>query len=411
MVLSSGGRFPLSIAVLLLAAGAAGATEPAEAVLPDLEPCATFVTPAEAAAYLERREEVTPSALGGAPGPPYYVAIAPHIVRESDGTGGLSEERYEQAIADANGHFAGAGVVFYTVPGGIDYIDSDAFYTTSSITEIDALRTTNTVSDAINIYFTENLNYESGGLCGISAFTFSSVQAIAMRNSCTANPSGLGNHSTFSHEIGHYFDLFHTHEPAFGDELVDGSNCDVAGDQLCDTPADPRLTSGTVDSGTCEYTGSEVDANGDPYEPDATLLMSYSLKHCRDGFSPESLAKIETTLLAERPSLISSAVSALELADGPAVNRIALSPPRPNPSAGMSQLRFSLDAPASVELTIHDVRGARVRTVARSFYGAGEHVAGWDGLDSTGRVAAPGIYFARLSAGDRSAVQKIQRVR
>jgi hypothetical protein len=376
-----------------------------------LEPCGTFVTPVEAAAYLKHREELAGRTPRGGSGPPYYVAIAPHIVRHSDGTGGLPVERYEQAVADANGHYAARGIVFYTVDAGVDFIDSDDYYTTTTLTEINDLRSENPVPDAINIYFTENLDYESGGLCGISAFTFSSVQAIAMRNSCTANPAGLGNHSTFSHEVGHYFNLFHTHEPAYGDEFVDGSNCGTAGDLLCDTPADPRLTSGTVDSGTCEYTGSQVDGHGDPYEPDATLLMSYSLKHCRSYFSAESLVRIEETLVAERPELISNAVSAPAPADADAGFAVSLAAPRPNPSAGVSQLRFTLDAPSRAELTIYDVRGARVRTVARSLYGAGEHVAGWDGLDASGRSVAPGIYFARLTAGGHDAVQKIQRVR
>jgi hypothetical protein len=169
--------------------------------------------------------------------------------------------------------------------------------------------------------------------------------------------------------VGHYFNLFHTHEPAYGNEFVDGSNCASSGDLLCDTPADPRLTSGTVSSSTCEYTGSQVDGHGDPYDPDATLLMSYSLKHCRSYFSAESLVRIEETLVSERPELISGAVSAPELGDARESTAVSLAAPRPNPSSGESQLRFTLEAPSRVELTIYDVRGARVRTVARSLYG------------------------------------------
>lgn len=370
--------------------------------------CGSALTPEEAAAYIRYREE-HPLPGGEILGGPYFVPIAPHIVRMSDGTGGLPESRYQQAIADANGHYAPVGITFYTL-GAIDYIDSDAFYTTSTLDEINDLRTTNTVPDAINIYFTENLNYESGGLCGISAFTFSSVQAIAMRNSCTANPSGLGNHSTFSHEVGHYFNLFHTHETALGEEFVDGSNCLVAGDELCDTPADPVLTSGTVSSTTCQYTGSEVDGHGDPYDPDCALLMSYSLKHCRDAFTPDSYVRIENTLVNERPELVTSPGSgAPERAAAPA--GVTLAAPRPNPSGGVSGLRFTLAAPSRVEITVFDVRGARIRTVARAFYPEGEHAAGWDGLDEAGNAVTPGIYFARLTAGDESVTRKIQRLR
>jgi hypothetical protein len=374
-------------------------------------PCGTIVTPEQAAAYLIKIQNQVPGEGAAAGAPPYYVPIAPHIVRQSDGTLGLSEARYNQAIADANLHFAGSGITFYTVPGGIDYIDSDAFYyDIDTYLEIDALRTTNAVPNAINIYFTEFLDYESGALCGISAFTFSSVQAIAMRNSCTANDSGLGNHSTFSHEIGHFFDLFHTHEPAFGSEYVDGSNCASAGDQLCDTPADPQLSSSTVSSGTCTYTGSATDPQGDPYAPDATLLMSYSLKHCRDNFSPESLTKVEATLVNDRPNLLTSPVDAPSLAEGLA-DGIAISSPRPNPTSDLTEMRLSLPASAVVDAAVFDVRGARVRTIASGLFLAGNHMIGWDGRDEIGSRAAPGIYFARIATGNQQVVRKIQLVR
>jgi FlgD Ig-like domain/Metallo-peptidase family M12B Reprolysin-like len=370
--------------------------------------CGSTLTPQEAAAYLELRD-VHPVPDGELLGGPYFVPIAPHIVRHSNGTGGLPESRYQQAIADANGHYAPVGITFYTA-GAIDYIDSDAFYTTSSLDEINDLRTTNTVPDAINIYFTENLDYENGSLCGISAFTFSSVQAIAMRNSCTANPAGLGNHSTFSHEVGHYFNLFHTHETALGEEYVDGSNCDVAGDELCDTPADPVLTSGTVSSSTCMYTGNATDGHGDPYDPDCTLLMSYSLKHCRDTFTPQSYVRIEDTLVNERPELITNPGNGVP-EQARARAGVTLAAPRPNPAAGISELRFTLDAPSRVEIAVFDVRGARVRTIAKALYAEGEHTAGWDGLDATGRAVTPGIYFARLAAGEQQLTRKIQRLR
>lgn len=374
--------------------------------------CGTVVTPEEAVAYLAKIRNGLPGegALAGAP--PYYVPIAPHIVRQSDGTGGLSEARYNQANADATAHFAGAQMIFYTAPGGIDYIDDDNYYwNINTLAEIDNLRSTNIVPGAINIYFTEVLDYESGALCGISAFTFSSVQSIAMRNSCTANDAGTGNHSTYSHEIGHFFDLFHTHEPAFGTEYVDGSNCTSAGDLLCDTPADPQLGSSTVDTNTCQYTGSAVDPQGDPYAPDATQLLSYSLKHCRDTISPEGLAKAQGVLINDRSNLITNPVDAPAPADAAPATRFALSAPRPNPSTGMTELRLTLPSPARVDVTVFDVRGSRVRTVAHGPFAAGSHAVGWDGRDSNGRPAAPGIYFARAAANGERVTRKIQLVR
>jgi hypothetical protein len=387
--------------------------EPVDRPARPLRECGTVVTPDEAAAYLRLLEERGP-VDGRGFSPPYHVPIKAHVIRMSDGSGGLPAGRVDQAIVDANGHYATTGIVFFLL-GDIDYIDSDEWYTTSTLDEIDDMRTTNLVPDAINMYFTENLDYEGGGLCGISAFTFSSVQSIAMRNSCTANPAGLGNHSTFSHEIGHYFDLFHTHETAFGDELVDGSNCEDAGDLVCDTPADPVLGTFNVDT-SCDYFGGDVDGNGDPYDPDPTQLMSYSLKHCRDNFSSESLDRIVDTLLSGRSNLISPLVAAPSIGEAGAASLadaagLRLHAPRPNPTAGAVRVAFSLPREASIDVAVYDVRGARVRTLVRGAYAAGEHAVEWDGADARGREASPGTYFVRLSAGGEDAVRKVQVLR
>lgn len=125
--------------------------------------------------------------------------------------------------------------------------------------------------------------------------------------------------STISHEVGHYFELHHTHQnndkgfcrkepvdrereyPFFNtciSSWFSGKKiCEVAGDGLGDTPADPSLLS---NSG-CTYTGTGVYSNitdtwGDIYWrsvptsryplPDATNIMSYnSTRPCLEKFS------------------------------------------------------------------------------------------------------------------------------
>ncbi len=231
-----------------------------------------------------------------------YVPLTFHVVRRSNGTGGLPPERLDQALIDANTAYASIGIAF-CLPGPIDYIDSDAFYlNVNTMGEIDQLRTTNVVPNTINIYFTEELFIGSSSLCGISAFTFSSVQGIVMRNSCTATTT---NHSTFPHEIGHYFDLYHTHETSTGRECVNGSNCATAGDLVCDTPADPTLGASNVNT-SCLYTGtSNGTCVGDgPYAPNPRNYMSYSRKECRDYFSPGQLARAKATIVNLRPELV-----------------------------------------------------------------------------------------------------------
>ena len=91
--------------------------------------------------------------------------------------------------------------------------------------------------------------------------------------------------------MGHALGLPHTHgltNMGTTDELADGSNCAVAGDRFCDTPADPNLL-GKVD-GACRYVGTARDARGMAYTPNTANIMSYSNTPCMTFFSPQQFA-------------------------------------------------------------------------------------------------------------------------
>lgn len=257
-----------------------------------------------------RREDAQriPSPVNGRPdqalhGVPttIFVPLAFHVVRTSAGEGGLPADRSCEALDDLDGAFLGVAIRFY-LAGPIDYIDDDDFYyNIDSMEEIDALRSTNPLPGTVNVYFTENLNQGSGRFCGISSFTWSRVQGVVMENDCTAV---WWNHTTFPHEVGHYFDLLHTHETARGRECVDGSNCATAGDQLCDTPADPGLGTRNVDP-ACVYFGVETDpCHGDRYDPDTANYMSGSRPSCRTRYTPEQSGVARATLFGRRPELV-----------------------------------------------------------------------------------------------------------
>jgi hypothetical protein len=64
-------------------------------------------------------------------------------------------------------------------------------------------------------------------------------------------------------------------------------------------------------------------------------------------------------------------------------------------------LRFGLAAPGPVRLDLFDVRGRLVRRLLHEDGGAGARAVSWDRRDDEGRQVAPGLYFARLVAGER----------
>ena len=138
-----------------------------------------------------------------------YVRMTSHIVRYSDGSGGISEERVATAIEKLNEHVASTGLIFLQ-DGGTIYLDSDEYADCTS-TESYALRAIDSVDGSVNVWFVPNFI----NLCGKSSFPGSATQGIVMDNDCTANPS-VPNYSTFTHEVGHYFNLYHTHTTTFG---------------------------------------------------------------------------------------------------------------------------------------------------------------------------------------------------
>lgn len=97
--------------------------------------------------------------------------------------------------------------------------------------------------------------------------------------------TGYATPALLAHELGHAMGLMHTHD-TFIPEFVDGSNCTVGGDRICDTPAEPDLSQpGLVDRSNCTYIGMLTDAHGDPYAPLMGNIMSYA--PCEvDTFTP-----------------------------------------------------------------------------------------------------------------------------
>ena len=63
-------------------------------------------------------------------------------------------------------------------------------------------------------------------------------------------------------------------------------------------------------------------------------------------------------------------------------------------------IAFAVPREGPADLSVYDVTGRWVRTLASGVTGAGEHRVTWDGHDSYGRRVAPGIYLCRLVTPD-----------
>ena len=207
-----------------------------------------------------------------------------NIVRHSDQSGGFDPSLVKETLDTVNARYLAAGLQF-ELCDAISFIDRDILYDFDRSLYLDSLISYNQ-EGVINVFYINKVVDDASIFCGFASFPWRDSEYVVVKNSCALNGS------TLAHELGHYFGLYHTHETALGIELADGSNCVFAGDELCDTPADPRLGTGNVDI-ECEYTGMSRDGNGDRFQPDPTNIMSYSRKECRTYFSPEQLARIK----------------------------------------------------------------------------------------------------------------------
>ncbi len=271
--------------------------------------CGTALAPEMVARAFQQHQQLL--SLGAPRSTTHYrVPVQMHIVRQNDATGGFNPAEMAMVMSAANVHFAQVNIEIYEYKSA-NFINSDYFYfDCTSSAQWDSLKRTDAEPEAINIYWVPN---ESGfPYCGISSFSGSGTQGIIMNNLCGGSAQPFN--STVVHEIGHYFDLYHTHETAFGVECPSGSNCSSTGDLLCDTPADPDLYGHVSPAPEClydNYASTPAECDATPYAPQTDNIMSYSTKACEDLFTPQQIDKFRLVLETVRTELATLAGSIL----------------------------------------------------------------------------------------------------
>ncbi len=188
---------------------------------------------------------------------PTPVRTVVHIIRYSDGTG-MSEETAREAIDILNNYFTdnNANIKFFIskistknsggTTFGFDYIDC------STIDPYDLKDPI--VQDALNIYFFPNI---AGGGKGVTVSIPGNVCIVSYNSALL---------STLAHEVGHCFGLYHTdetcgenHSETVYENIIRipnqtcSPNCDVAGDRICDTPAQRNPNGSSTDECGNEY--------------------------------------------------------------------------------------------------------------------------------------------------------------
>jgi len=82
----------------------------------------------------------------------------------------------------------------------------------------------------------------------------------------------------------------------------------------------------------------------------------------------------------------------------------------PNPFKQHTQMRYNLDAPARVQLSIYDQSGRRIAVLVNKNQVKGNHSITWDGTDSHGNRLPKGNYYCTLRAGSSEHGQKLVKL-
>ncbi len=83
----------------------------------------------------------------------------------------------------------------------------------------------------------------------------------------------------------------------------------------------------------------------------------------------------------------------------------------PNPFNPSTTISFALRERGRVSLSIYDVGGTVVKTLVDEMSGEGYQERTWDGKDANGSPVSSGVYFCRLTAGDKTFTKKMVLLR
>ncbi len=247
-----------------------------------------------------------------------FIPVQFNLVGDAQGNGRIDEITMYEAICNLNERYEGTNIRFYI--NGFTYLDNGFVHEHLNGLTQTGRRAVNDAKhpNALNVFMVQ----EPGQ--GVAGYYTGGLDIVMMRNTATND-----SRYTLEHELGHFFSLAHTHigwdqieqrdgngniivpftrynPNIHGDtvtittitsnqggttqvELVDGSNCNTAGDMICDTPPDYGFG---FTCNCCRMTFDVWDRNGDKIEPMIDNVMSYS-----DGCMPYRFSEEQVTVM------------------------------------------------------------------------------------------------------------------
>jgi len=233
-----------------------------------------------------------------------YIPVKFHLVANSDGVGRIAPQQVLKQLCVLNRDFSTANMKFY-IDGNFNYIDNTAIYSSpgSNANAIQGRK----FSKALNIFITDKADVEGSLGTTLGYYSPQGDFVVVIKSEVVKTTN------TLSHEVGHFFSLRHTffgweREPwseakytknvsikytldGVEVEHVNGTNCQTAADQLCDTPPDYNF--GFTSNG-CNFAYEVYDPNGDKITPMKDNQMSYFSGCSTFKFTENQFSRIKT---------------------------------------------------------------------------------------------------------------------
>ncbi len=236
-----------------------------------------------------------------------YIPVTFHLVAKANGSGRINEKLVLEQLCALNEDFEPVGFRFYLKDTKFSYVNNNVIYDQPFNAESGIMQIARD-NNAVNIWLVNNANQEDGTVGVTRGYYRAFFDWIVLDKSFVSK-----NEIGMPHEMAHFFSLAHPflgwdsepYDPSkHGDpapvrspggqftELMDGSNCETAGDRVCDTPPDYNFGFG---ASNCNYTGGAKDPKGVLVDPEEANFVGYFLNCNREEyhFTPQQIALMQ----------------------------------------------------------------------------------------------------------------------